>query len=66
MDLVAELNRNDIGDGAIEHYIHSLQCRYPDSKLDGMDLWDDVVDSRLVFLDVLSETLKRDQVRHGV
>ena len=27
--------------------------RYPDAKLDTMDVWDDVIDSRIVFMENL-------------
>ncbi|CAO3576402.1 unnamed protein product [Absidia cylindrospora] len=55
LDMVGNIQRNDSKNSDISHYIRTLQSRYPDPKLDGMDLWDDVIDSRTVFLNVISK-----------
>ncbi|KAI8329229.1 hypothetical protein BC941DRAFT_384857 [Chlamydoabsidia padenii] len=61
LDLIGEYQRNNINNDNIDHYIRTLQYIYPDSTLDGMDLWDDVIDSRFLFLDILSKKIKSNQ-----
>ncbi|KAI9491166.1 hypothetical protein BDB00DRAFT_874560 [Zychaea mexicana] len=53
LDVVSDLQRSNAGRNQVESYMRGLLKKFPDNRLDAMDVWDDITDSRYLFLDEL-------------
>ncbi|KAI9262203.1 hypothetical protein BDA99DRAFT_438677 [Phascolomyces articulosus] len=53
LDVVSDLQRNAADIDKVTKYIRGLLQKYPDTRLDAMDVWDDIIDSRNLYLDEL-------------
>ncbi|KAG0180275.1 hypothetical protein DFQ29_000972 [Apophysomyces sp. BC1021] len=61
LNVTAKVQRNGIDVFTLQKYVYSLQHRYPDDKLDSMDVWDDIVDSRMIFMDILDSLTQNSE-----
>ncbi|KAI8075324.1 hypothetical protein BC940DRAFT_249003 [Gongronella butleri] len=59
LSMVSEAKRGTLTDEHLANYMKHLCRTYPDAKLDAMNTWDDVIDSRSVYLSHL-DTLTKD------
>ncbi|MEQ2271556.1 hypothetical protein XENORESO_006021, partial [Xenotaenia resolanae] len=50
--------KGDVSVSALKHLIRSWTDRYPDSKVDPVTVWDDIITSRCFFLDKIREKLR--------
>ncbi|KAF7728429.1 hypothetical protein EC973_006107 [Apophysomyces ossiformis] len=66
LSVTAEIQRSSANTRSIEKYIYPLLRRFPDAKLDAMDVWDDVIDSRMAFMDTLESLTKSSETLASV
>ncbi|KAI8098597.1 uncharacterized protein BX664DRAFT_288171 [Halteromyces radiatus] len=64
LEVVGEIQRAEVIDEKLNRYTRTLERWYPDPQLDGMELWDDIIDSRTVFLETLIELLKKHKTNY--
>ncbi|KAI9317523.1 hypothetical protein BX666DRAFT_1857295, partial [Dichotomocladium elegans] len=62
LNVATAFQRSNITSGEQAAYLKSLISHYPDDRLDTMDIWDDIIDARNLFLDTISMLTSRQQV----
>ncbi|KAI1243372.1 hypothetical protein IHE44_0000969 [Lamprotornis superbus] len=51
---------------SLKRLLRTWTSRYPDAKMDPMNIWDDIITNRCFFLDKLQERLPSDQVNDSM
>ncbi|CAO3615261.1 unnamed protein product [Cunninghamella echinulata] len=59
LTIISHIQRDSLTMDDLKLYIDTLKYQHPDKKLDGMDVWDDILDSRMVYLDHISKLLNQ-------
>ncbi|ORX51884.1 hypothetical protein DM01DRAFT_1063713 [Hesseltinella vesiculosa] len=54
LNMASDIQRGKATPDKLEHYMMRLKSTYPDAKLDAMNIWDDILDSRSVYLEKIS------------
>ncbi|ORE05303.1 hypothetical protein BCV72DRAFT_250689 [Rhizopus microsporus var. microsporus] len=61
IDLAIDIKKRGIDNSKINTFLQALTSRYPDPRIDPIDLWDDIIESRMVFIeDILSLAEEKD------
>ncbi|ORE12935.1 hypothetical protein BCV71DRAFT_230098, partial [Rhizopus microsporus] len=62
IDLAIDIKKRGIDNSKINTFLQALTTRYPDPRIDPIDLWDDIIESRMVFIeDILSLAEEKNQ-----
>ncbi|KAI9251048.1 hypothetical protein BY458DRAFT_559563 [Sporodiniella umbellata] len=66
LNLVLDIKKNDTAFAKVPAFFKALTNRYPDRNIDSINLWDDIIESRMVFIDDItnsqSQSLGLDKV----
>lgn len=62
LSVMSDFQRSTGDESKMTKYIQSLLARYPNTQLDTMDVWDDVIDSRNVMIEELEKLCDKHQV----
>uniref|UniRef100_A0A803W9J0 DNA-dependent protein kinase catalytic subunit n=1 Tax=Ficedula albicollis TaxID=59894 RepID=A0A803W9J0_FICAL len=57
---------NLASEASLKRLLRTWTSRYPDAKLDPMNIWDDIITNRCFFLDKLQEKLPSDQANDSM
>uniref|UniRef100_A0A8B9FQK3 DNA-dependent protein kinase catalytic subunit n=1 Tax=Amazona collaria TaxID=241587 RepID=A0A8B9FQK3_9PSIT len=66
-DFINFMTRSNLASQAsLKRLLRIWTSRYPDAKMDPMNIWDDIITNRCFFLDKLQEKLLRDQANDSM